>query len=96
MKCPACNVNLLKSERQRIEIDYCPEYRGVWLDRGELVKIVEKNSTEYREKSSYRESDYKERDRSYQDYNKSDHEYDKKPYRKKKESFLSEIFDFED
>ena len=40
MKCPVCSdVNLLMSDRQGIEIDYCPECRGVWLDRGELDKI---------------------------------------------------------
>lgn len=41
MKCPVCNeVNLVMSERQGVEIDYCPECRGVWLDRGELDKII--------------------------------------------------------
>ena len=43
MKCPVCtNVDLLMSERQGIEIDYCPNCRGVWLDRGELDKIIER------------------------------------------------------
>ena len=43
MKCPVCtNVDLLMSERQGIEIDYCPTCRGVWLDRGELDKIIER------------------------------------------------------
>jgi len=43
MKCPVCaNVNLVMSERQGVEIDYCPECRGVWLDRGELDKIIER------------------------------------------------------
>jgi uncharacterized protein len=43
MKCPGCtNVDLLMSERQGIEIDYCPKCRGVWLDRGELDKIIER------------------------------------------------------
>ncbi len=43
MKCPVCtSVNLVMSERQGIEIDYCPECRGVWLDRGELDKIIER------------------------------------------------------
>jgi Zn-finger nucleic acid-binding protein len=41
--CPACRVDLVMSERQGIEIDYCPKCRGVWLDRGELDKIVEKS-----------------------------------------------------
>lgn len=41
MKCPVCSsVNLVMSERQGVEIDYCPECRGVWLDRGELDKII--------------------------------------------------------
>ena len=44
MKCPNCNVNLIMSERSGIEIDYCPDCRGVWLDRGELDKIIERSS----------------------------------------------------
>jgi uncharacterized protein len=46
MKCPHCDVNLLMSERQGVEIDYCPECRGVWLDRGELDKILERSHAE--------------------------------------------------
>lgn len=43
MKCPICiDTNLVMSERQGIEIDYCPNCRGIWLDRGELDKIIEK------------------------------------------------------
>lgn len=41
MNCPICSVGLIMSERQSIEIDYCPQCRGVWLDRGELDKIIE-------------------------------------------------------
>ncbi|MBW0368341.1 TFIIB-type zinc ribbon-containing protein [Ensifer adhaerens] len=41
--CPTCHVNLVMSERQGIEIDYCPQCRGVWLDRGELDKIIERS-----------------------------------------------------
>lgn len=44
MKCPNCNVNLLMTDRNGIEIDYCPTCRGVWLDRGELDKIIERSS----------------------------------------------------
>ena len=45
MKCPVCTtVNLVMSERQGVEIDYCPECRGVWLDRGELDKIIERSA----------------------------------------------------
>lgn len=44
MKCPVCKEpDLIMSERQGIEIDYCPNCRGVWLDRGELDKIIEKS-----------------------------------------------------
>ena len=44
MLCPVCKVDLLLSEKQGIEIDYCPKCRGIWLDRGELDKIVEKSA----------------------------------------------------
>jgi Zn-finger nucleic acid-binding protein len=43
MQCPVCNVPLTMSDRQGIEIDYCPQCRGVWLDRGELDKIIERS-----------------------------------------------------
>jgi Zn-finger nucleic acid-binding protein len=43
MDCPVCKVSLTMSERQGIEIDYCPQCRGVWLDRGELDKILERS-----------------------------------------------------
>lgn len=46
MNCPTDGTTLLMSERQGIEIDYCPECRGVWLDRGELDKILERTQTE--------------------------------------------------
>ena len=44
MACPVCRVPLAMSDRQGIEIDYCPQCRGVWLDRGELDKIVERSA----------------------------------------------------
>ncbi len=43
MPCPVCTVPLVMSERQGVEIDYCPQCRGVWLDRGELDKIIERS-----------------------------------------------------
>ena len=42
MKCPKCQVDLVISDRQGVEIDFCPQCRGVWLDRGELDKITER------------------------------------------------------
>lgn len=48
MKYPVCTeVNLVMTERQGIEIDYCPECRGVWLDRGELDKFIEHAERHY-------------------------------------------------
>jgi Zn-finger nucleic acid-binding protein len=44
MSCPICQVPLVMSDRQGIEIDYCPQCRGVWLDRGELDKIIERSA----------------------------------------------------
>ena len=44
MNCPKCNVLLSMMERQGVEIDYCPQCRGVWLDRGELDKIIERTA----------------------------------------------------
>jgi uncharacterized protein len=46
MPCPVCRVPLVMSERQGVEIDYCPQCRGVWLDRGELDKIIERSGRE--------------------------------------------------
>lgn len=44
LPCPVCSVDLVMSDRQGIEVDYCPKCRGVWLDRGELDKIVERSA----------------------------------------------------
>jgi len=43
MNCPVCNIELKMADRQGIEIDYCEKCRGVWLDRGELDKIIERS-----------------------------------------------------
>ncbi|NHQ60316.1 hypothetical protein G9409_06885 [Chlorobium sp. BLA1] len=95
MKCPACNtVNLLISERQGIELDYCPECRGVWLDRGELDKIIERSATEF---SPVRQEHHKEESRHR--YHEEDHDYytDPKTGRRKRKGgplgFLGELFD---
>ena len=42
MLCPHCRIDLVMGERQGVEIDYCPKCRGIWLDRGELDKIIER------------------------------------------------------
>lgn len=84
MKCPNCKeVNLVMSERQGVEIDYCPECRGVWLDRGELDKIIEK--------SSQAEPGFNPQlnQSSHKDYKKQEEYYK----HKKKGSWLSDLFD---
>jgi len=53
MKCPTCNVELRMTDRQGIEIDYCPQCRGVWLDRGELDKLIERSTV----RESHRDED---------------------------------------
>ncbi len=46
MNCPVCNITLQMAERQGVEIDFCPQCRGVWLDRGELDKIIDRSTRE--------------------------------------------------
>jgi len=84
MKCPNCNVSLVISDRGGVEIDYCPDCRGVWLDRGELDKIIERFSQNVQsaQEESYREKQFNRRDNYYKYENK------------KKGSFLGDLFDF--
>ena len=90
MKCPIDSTALLMSDRQGMEIDYCPTCRGVWLDRGELDKIIE------------RADDRRPRDTS-DDDGYDDDRYDKgrrggvsgpKVKKRKREGFLGELFEF--
>ena len=80
MQCPIDGTPLVITDRSGVEIDYCPQCRGVWLDRGELDKIIER---------SIGQAAPPPPPRGY------DEGYDRRPPKKKKrESFLSEIFDF--
>lgn len=82
MKCPVDDETLLITERNGVEIDYCPKCRGIWLDRGELDKVIERTESEV---ASMRETSSRPRG--------DDHRHG--TYRKKKkESFLGELFDF--
>lgn len=90
MKCPNCQETLVMAERSGIEIDYCPQCRGVWLDRGELDKIIERAAAPTRNAPQE-----PFRDRPQEPYRERPHyppgkEY---PYKKKK-SLLDELFDF--
>ncbi|MFA3760958.1 zf-TFIIB domain-containing protein [Yersinia sp. 2466 StPb PI] len=86
MQCPVCkDTQLVMSERKSIEIDYCPNCRGVWLDRGELDKIIEKSAESTPTSTSAPYSDTRERERDNHGY--------AKPKHYKNKSFLSELFD---
>ena len=86
MKCPVCkDVTLLMSEKNGVEIDYCPECRGIWLDRDELDKIVERARDAH---DGYRADD-RSGDRRY-----DDKRYDEKYYKqRKKKSPMSALGD---
>lgn len=85
MLCPKCNIPLTMSERQGIEIDYCPTCRGVWLDRGELDKIIERSA------ASQNQANYNPGNQmhGHKDYDHKHHDY----YKYKKKSWLNELFD---
>ena len=59
MKCPQDDTTLAMSDRQGIEIDYCPTCRGVWLERGELDKLIERESRWVEERDDEREAERK-------------------------------------
>ena len=103
--CPNDGATLLMTDRQGVEIDYCPTCRGVWLDRGELDKILERSRSEEGDDRDDRDRrrpppppppppppqtprDY---DREYERYDR----YDPRYRRKKRKSFLDDIFDFD-
>jgi Zn-finger nucleic acid-binding protein len=108
MKCPVDNTDLVMTDRQGVEIDYCPQCRGVWLDRGELDKIIDRaagvgapaprQEEERRDDRRYEQPrDHHEDSRRHSDddddYRHSDHGGD--PHKKrKKEGFLGDMFDF--
>ena len=101
MKCPIDNTDLNMMERQGIEIDYCPQCRGVWLDRGELDKLIERSASPPAPvHPDPRQSDHP----VYQDDNRraprpgADDYYDNRSHgnykKKKRGGFLEDMFDF--
>jgi len=99
MKCPTCNETLLMTERNKIEIDYCPVCRGIWLDRGELDKMLE--YAEQKHQSSQQEQPpqpYPDLKKDQPQYYKNEDHYKHNPnYHKhhKKKGFLGDLFDFD-
>ena len=96
MKCPTCQeTDLVISERQGVEIDYCPSCRGVWLDRGELDKIIERSAALAAPRGPERDDDDRYDNDRYEDRrDKGFLRRDQVPRKKKRESFLSDLFDF--
>ena len=86
MKCPVDSATLLISERQGVEIDYCPECRGVWLDRGELDKLLRRADDDW---------DDEERGRGRQPDRHQQDRHDPYPPKKKKKGWLSEMFEMD-
>lgn len=79
MNCPVDGTTLLVTGRSGVEIDYCPQCRGVWLDRGELDKIIDRSS-------GYRAPDYPE-----DAHRRSLHD---RVGKRRREGFLGDLFDF--
>lgn len=105
MKCPACPDSLLvMTERSGVEIDYCPTCRGVWLDRGELDKIVERATSELAAVAApaaapprgYPDDVRRDEARRYDDDRRRYDDDDDRRYGKKRKrsSIFEELFDF--
>ena len=98
MRCPIDETELRITDRQGIEIDYCPTCRGVWLDRGELDKILERGRQQASypdDRDRYREEDRPPRDREYRDREYRDEPYRGDPKKSRRRSFLEDILDFD-
>ena len=109
MNCPKCIIALSMSDRQGVEIDFCPQCRGVWLDRGELDKIIERAGIAIASPAAAADParspaaspplpppqrDYRRRDDDVDDFRHRGHDGSYDPQRKKKKSFLGDLFDF--
>jgi Zn-finger nucleic acid-binding protein len=104
MRCPTDGSTLTMSERSGIEIDYCPECRGVWLDRGELDKIIDRagpasppppppRQEQRPDPRQYDDRQHGSQQYGNQQYGNQGYGSQQNPRRKKKENWLSELFD---
>ncbi|HMJ93991.1 MAG TPA: zf-TFIIB domain-containing protein [Allosphingosinicella sp.] len=91
MPCPVCKVPLVMSERQGVEIDYCPQCRGVWLDRGEIDKIIERSAADSMPPPA-QQPQYSDRERGGYDRGHGHAQGDHRQGKRRK-SFLEELFD---
>lgn len=98
MKCPNCDETLVMTDRQGVEIDYCPKCRGVWLDRGELDKIIERSAEYEKNQAAPPPPPQQQPPASYPQqgygYDKG-HHHDPYYHKKKKKGFLGDFFDFD-
>jgi Zn-finger nucleic acid-binding protein len=106
LRCPACSSRLVELERSDVLIDACPECRGVWLDRGELDKILDRERRAaagvrdddedfFREMSGERSRERHEEPRRHEGKRHYDEDYEKyKKRKKRKKSMLEELLDF--
>ncbi|MCV2362292.1 zf-TFIIB domain-containing protein [Paucibacter sp. DJ1R-11] len=93
MKCPSCtDTALVMSDRQGVEIDYCPQCRGVWLDRGELDKLIERSTAATATAAASTPSGGSAA-RSQPQFQDSDYEHGRSPQGGRNKSWLSNIFD---
>ncbi len=110
MKCPVCDVALSISSREGVEIDFCPQCRGVWLDRGELDKVIERAAASLAPATAAvggdrgRDDRYDDRPRYDDDRRRSDDrrdddrrydDRDRYSKKKKRRSFLDDLFEFD-
>ena len=93
MRCPHCEVTLHMTERQGVEVDFCPECRGVWLDRGELDKILERSHAEMAALSAAPPPSPR-RDRTDDDRDERARRAPTYQKKKKRTSFLEDLFEF--
>ncbi|MEW6572052.1 MAG: zf-TFIIB domain-containing protein [Bacillota bacterium] len=87
MRCPLCDVQMKEVDRRGVRIDVCPECKGVWLDRGELDRLISLDPSGHDHEHEYRDKRPEHKDPYYSHG---------KPYKKKHKSLLGEIFDIFD
>ncbi|WP_242090282.1 TFIIB-type zinc ribbon-containing protein [Microbacterium lacticum] len=93
MKCPIDDALLVVTERSGVEIDYCPQCRGVWLDRGELDKVIDRTTDTRAPEYPAPPSRDSHHGRSDSQPNRGDSRHDRGGKRRR-EGFLGDLFDF--
>jgi uncharacterized protein len=111
MKCPVCEIPLSISSREGVEIDFCPQCRGVWLDRGELDKVIERASVvmatagpvrdydrdydDRRDHDDRRRYDDRRDYRDHDDRRRYDDDDRRSGKKRKRRGFLEDLFEFD-